>query len=110
MEAELNESRTANTIWENLPLEGTVQTWGDEIYFGVDIEEIEEDPVSEVNVGDLAFWPDGKYFCIFFGETPISRDGAIIPAGPVNIIGKILDDPTLWRQVPEGTQIKVVKY
>lgn len=109
MEAKLNESKTTEELWKNLPLEGTVQTWGDEIYFGVPVTAEEENSVSEVNVGDIAYWPDGMFFCIFFGKTPLSTDEAIIPAGPVNVVGSLLGEPTEWRQVPEGELIKIEK-
>ena len=32
MEAELNERKTAALIWEALPIDAEVSTWGDEIY------------------------------------------------------------------------------
>ena len=35
MSAELNDSKTAQKIWEALPIEGSVDTWGDEIYFSI---------------------------------------------------------------------------
>ena len=33
VEAELNESKTAQLIWEALPIEGKTNLWGEEIYF-----------------------------------------------------------------------------
>jgi hypothetical protein len=33
--AELNDTRTAQTIWEALPIESRVNCWGDEIYFSI---------------------------------------------------------------------------
>lgn len=109
VEAKLNDSKTAEAIWDSLPLTGSVQTWGDEIYFGIPVEEKEENPVSEVNVGNLAYWPDGRFFCIFFGKTPISTDSSIIPAGPVNIIGHLVTEPEVLRKVLDGEEIKIDK-
>ena len=34
-EAELYETPTANEIWENLPLTGNCNIWGEEIYFSI---------------------------------------------------------------------------
>ena len=41
----------------------------------------------------MAYWPEGKALCLFFGPTPISKDGKILAYSPVNIVGKILDPP-----------------
>jgi len=33
MSAELNDSNTAQSIWDALPIEGRVNTWGDDLFF-----------------------------------------------------------------------------
>ncbi len=54
--AELNDSDTAETIKNALPIEGTVNTWGDEIYFTIPIDcAQEEDARAEVEVGELGY-------------------------------------------------------
>ncbi|MDX1283997.1 MAG: cyclophilin-like fold protein, partial [Draconibacterium sp.] len=71
--ATLQETPTANAIYDALPLKGQAQTWGDEIYFSIHVHTDEEpDAKEEVEIGDLAFWPVGSAFCIFFGPTPVS--------------------------------------
>ena len=35
VEAELNESKTTQLIWEALPIEGKANLWGEEIYFAI---------------------------------------------------------------------------
>ena len=37
VEAELNESKTAQMIWEALPIEGKGNLWGEEIYFSIPV-------------------------------------------------------------------------
>ena len=61
MEAILNSSSMADTIWTNLPLSGQANMWGDEIYFGTDISVAAEKNASDVvQKGELAYWPPGK--------------------------------------------------
>ena len=91
---ELNNSATAESIFQALPIEATGSTWGDEIYFGIPVEASIEDPKESVEEGDLAYWPPGKAFCIFYGLTPASIDNEIRPASAVNVIGKIKGDTT----------------
>lgn len=91
---ELNNSATAESIFQALPIEATGSTWGDEIYFGIPVEASLEDPKESVEEGELAYWPPGKAFCIFYGLTPASIDNEIRPASAVNVIGKIKGDTT----------------
>lgn len=107
-EAELNNTRTGESIWQNLPLEGFADTWGEEIYFEIPVSEPLDDTARDlVSIGDLGYWPSGKAFCIFFGPTPISQGEEIRPYSAVNIIGKVLDDPKIFKKVPAGTKIKL---
>jgi len=107
MEAELNETKTAKLIWENLPIESKVNTWGEEIYFPVPVVTSLENGVEIVKEGDIAYWPEGHCFCIFFGKTPISTDKEIRPASPVNLVGKLLSNPKEWKKVKTGEKITI---
>jgi hypothetical protein len=40
---------------------------------------------------DVAYWPEGNVLCLFYGPTPISKNGKILAYSPVNIISKIVD-------------------
>ena len=87
--AELNDSKTADAIWDALPITARGNTWGDEIYFGIPVSVGEENGKEVVEMGDIAYWPPGSAFCIFFGPTPASDGDEIRPASPVNIIGRV---------------------
>ena len=99
LEAELNDSGTAGLIWDALPIEANGQTWGDEIYFRVPVDASLENPRAVVEAGDLGYWPTGHAFCIFYGRTPASGDDNIVPASPVDIVGRVISDVA----VLEGT-------
>lgn len=107
--AELNTTRTAEAIWQALPITGSVNRWGDEIYFSIPVSLEPEDAQELVSLGDLGYWPPGTAFCIFFGPTPMSKGQEIRPASPVNVFGKIIGDTSVLRQVASGTEITVEK-
>ena len=107
--AELNDSETAQEIWEALPIESNVNTWGDEIYFSISVKIGLEDAKAVVSEGDLGYWPPGKAFCIFFGPTPMSQGDEIRPASPVNAFGRIMGDSKIFKKVAPGAKIIVEK-
>jgi uncharacterized protein len=104
---ELDGSRTAQAIWDTLPIEAKAQTWGDEIYFAIGVDAKPEAPREVVESGDLGYWPPGKAFCIFFGPTPASHGDEIRPASPVNVFGRITGDAKVFAQVRDGTTITI---
>ena len=61
-----------------------------------------------VSSGDIAFWPPGNAFCIFFGRTPASTDDQPRAASAVNVFGHINGDEKLFRGVRGGADISVV--
>lgn len=110
VEAELLEDKnpkTASAIWEKLPFESRANRWGEEVYFTIPVEMGEENPQETVEAGDIGYWPPGRGFCIFFGPTPISREGEIRPADPVNVFGRIIGDPKIFKKVRSGDKIRV---
>ena len=109
MEAELNQSDTAQQIWEVLPIEARGNTWGDEIYFSIPVEAETDNAQAVVELGDLAYWPPGTAFCIFFGPTPMSRGAEIRPASPVNVVGRLSGEPEVFKQVSDGAMVKIEK-
>ncbi len=105
--AELNETRTAQAIWDALPLKGRANTWGDEIYFSIPVRLDEEDAQEVVGMGDLGYWPTGAAFCLFFGPTPMSRGEEIRPASGVNVFGRVIGDARVLKQVASGAEVVV---
>jgi hypothetical protein len=110
VQAELNDSKTAQLIWDSLPIESSNNLWGDEIYFSIPVKTGQEKGARDVvSAGELGYWPPGQAFCIFFGPTPASRGDEIRAASPVNIIGKVLSDPKVFRKAKESTKITLEK-
>jgi len=100
MEADLNDSRTAELIWEALPIESSCMVWGDEVYFTIPVDAESEDAQASVPSGTIAYWPPGPAFCIFFGQTP---------ASPVNVVGMLSGDPNEFAKVKQSDTVRLEK-
>ncbi len=104
---EFLDNPTAKKIKESLPLESMANTWGDEIYFDTNITAPVQDETLDVKVGDIAYWPEGKCLCLFFGRTPMSLDDKPVPASEVMIVGKFFVDLESLIKVKYGDNIKI---
>ena len=107
-EAELNDTKIAEKIYKALPIKTEGAFWGNEIYFEIPVKMLNENPTEELKVGDLAYWPEGNSFCIFYGRTPVSANDEPKPASPVTIIGEIKGNLEELRKLNQA-KIKVTK-
>ncbi len=106
--ARLLETPTADLLWSALPVTGRASLWGEEIYFEIPLDApAEPEAREEMETGEIAFWPPGKAFCIFFGPTPASAGDAPRAASPVNPLGKTTGDPKQFRSVPNGAEVLI---
>jgi len=104
----LNDSPTAERIWDALPIDSTVNTWGQEIYFSIPVQcDLGLEARDRMEVGELGYWPTGSAFCIFFGRTPASKGDEPRAASPVNPIGRCEGDIKVFRQVREGDTVRI---
>jgi len=53
---------------------------------------------SVVEVGDLGYWPPGNAFCIFLRRYAWFNPDHIMPASPVNPIGRVKGDPKVFKK------------
>jgi hypothetical protein len=108
LKAELFDTPCARAIADILPLEATINEWGDEFYFSIDLEmPLDETATTEVTIGDIGYWPPGKSMAIFFGPTPMSTGSDPVPASDVNIVGRLIDDATLLREAQSAEEIRI---
>ena len=101
--ASLNESETAKSFYDLLPLTVPMQRWGDEYYgdCGLSVSQA-PDARADMEVGELAIWPAGSALCIFFGPTPASTSKQPRAISPVNPIGSI-DGQAEWLKALGGS-------
>ncbi|MGM0365629.1 MAG: cyclophilin-like fold protein [Actinomycetota bacterium] len=105
----LNESKTAEKLKSILPVKSEAQVWGNEIYFSIPLEHELEQGEEILEVGDIAYWPPGNAFCIFFGRTPASTDRKPRAAGPVTVLGHISDSKDVGRlkKIKQGDPVEL---
>lgn len=108
--AELKDAKTAKAIYNALPIEASANRWGDEIYFVIPVNmDAESDAKEVVEQGDIAYWPEGNCFCIFWGKTPASKGNEIRAASKVNVFGKIIGEVKIFSKVKNGDLVILEK-
>jgi hypothetical protein len=108
LDAELFDTECARAIAGTLPLEVIPNEWGDEFYFEIPVERgLDDTATTDVNVGDIGYWPQGTALAIFFGPTPMSRDNKPVPASSVNLVGRIIGDATLLKNAKGTGKLRI---
>src|SRR5947209_5014052 len=110
IELELDENiapKTVRSFLDCLPLDIGINVWGKELYTNETPINVDgENSKSLVELMDVAYWPQGKAICLFFGPTPIGKKGEIRPYSPVNVIGKMREtDKTFLKNVKNGLKV-----
>ena len=106
--AELKPNRTADAVFKALPIQAKVNQWGEEFYCQVPgVQDFRETATTNVKVGDVAFWGLGGMLAVFFGRTPMSLGEDPVPADRVNVIGKVIGDPTVLREAAGASTMSV---
>ena len=89
--------KIAEAFWQMLPIEAEACLWGEEIYFNIPLQTVDENPSPSASASDISYWSPGPAFCIFFGKTQ--------PYSPVNHLGKIVEGLDLFRDVKARDRI-----
>jgi len=70
--------------------------------------QLEENAKQEMEIGDLAYWPLGNAFCIFFGKTPASINSEPRAISKVTFLGKV-DNIKIFKSARDGEDIVIEK-
>lgn len=108
--AELNDTPSAAAFLARVPLTTRMARWGGEYYgpAGISVT-MSKDARTNMEVGELAIWPDGRALCIFFGPTPASKGSAPRAVAPVNPIGRLLDNAAPLQKLGDAVSVVVTK-
>lgn len=94
-QGELDDSDISNTIWLSSPIAVETNMLGGMVYSELPLDSImpKEGRTTELEIGDIAYWPGPGAICIFYGPTPLSgEDGKPVAPYPVIKIGKMTCD------------------
>ena len=108
VELRADETPTVARLRATTPFTAAVNRWGDEVYFETPVSApLEDDARAQMDVGEVAYWPDGNALAIFFGRTPVSVDDRPRAYSPCNIVGTVSGDVSPLRLVQTGATVEV---
>jgi hypothetical protein len=91
--------KTTDALLKQLPIEGRIARWKEEVYFETHITMGLEKPKSRIQTGSIAFWPMGSAVCVFYGQTQ--------PYSPVNVIGAVKSGIEIFKDATAGAKIRL---
>jgi len=68
---------------------------------------LEEDAGVEMQVGDIAYWPEGNALAIFFGPTPVSPGAEPVAFSPVIRVGRFEGGPEAFRRSAGAPTLRI---
>ncbi len=106
--ANLRDTPTVKQLLAALPREARVNTWGEEVYFELQLKAaLEPDAQQVVDPGTVCFWVEGSSLALPFGPTPVSKGDECRLVTKCNVLGKIEGDPRKLKSVRDGAKIRV---
>lgn len=107
---ELYDNETAIRIADLIPFSIKLSRWGDEFYGTVGLNLSEADDSTDLmKVGELAYWPPGDAFCLFFGPTPASMGNEPRMASAGNPFGIVEGDFSALGKSGDSVTIQIDK-
>ena len=104
----LRSTPTADAIKSILPCKSIIKTWGEEIYFEIPIKKdlcLENTAKDVINLGEIAYWTEGKCIAIGYGQTPISKNTEIRLAAKTNIWGDANLNVEKLKNIKDGDEV-----
>lgn len=104
---ELVDEPELEKLLENSSFEAKAERWGDEVYFELPVKLELKGERTLMEVGEVAYWPDGNCLCIFFGPTPMSRDEQPVAYSKVKPLGRVIEGLSRLKDVSNEELVRV---
>ena len=108
LEADLEDTPTAQKLWAALPCSGRANIWGEEVYFSLPVQaQLEPEARQVVDPGAVCFWVEGNSLALPYGPAPVSVGDECRLVSAVNVLGMIEGDPKTLSSVESGEEVRV---
>ena len=104
---ELEDDSELEKLLQESPFTAEANRWGDEIYFDLPIKLKLKGERTLMEVGEVAYWPEGNSLCLFFGPTPVSKGDKPVAYSEVKPLGRVVEGLEDLRKVKDGEEIRV---
>jgi hypothetical protein len=104
---ELVDEPELEKLLKSSPFEAEVERWGDEVYFELPVKLALKGERTLMEVGEVAYWPDGNCLCIFFGPTPMSRGEQPVAYSKVKPLGRVVEGLSRLKDVSDEELVRV---
>ncbi|MFZ9561652.1 MAG: cyclophilin-like family protein [Burkholderiales bacterium] len=106
--ADLNPGPTVAKLLAALPVQSSVNTWGEEVYFTLPIKAALEPGAQQVvEPGTVCFWVDGSALELHWGRTPASHGDECRLVSPCSVLGRIRGDASILSSAKDGDTIRI---
>ena len=108
---EIDDSDISNAIWLSAPLTVETNMLGGMVYCELPLDAIlpKEGRITELEVGDIAYWPGPGAVCFFYGPTILSgEDGKPVSPFPVIRIGRMTGDCSKMEEAGDRQRLTIM--
>ena len=92
---------------KNSPFKSEANRWGEEIYFELPVKLRLKGERTLMEVGEVAYWPEGNSLCLFFGPTPMSKGDKPVAYSDVKPLGRVVEGLENLGKVKGGEEITI---
>ncbi len=103
----LGEIPELEKLVEKSPFKSEANRWGEEIYFELPIKLRLRGERTLMEIGEVAYWPEGNSLCLFFGPTPVSKGDKPVAYSDVKPLGRVTEGLENLGKVEDGEEVTV---